>query len=267
MKIRFEAVCADIYRLKVPFENIYTAVFLIKEGGGWMLCDCATTEQDVHEYIIPALDSMDIALCDITHILITHPHADHAGGLRYLLHHMPSVHVCAGSDYIKKRLAPEHFILLCDGMKLSENMTAHSLKGHCGDMFGFYDKRSGTLISGDALQICGVGRYGCGLGNFDDYLNTLERVRTMKPHRLVSSHDYFPLGSCAEGDGEICEYIRECGEYARYIMRVCDEYMASGIFDEKVITDAVREKNRTADPDIPPLQYSTVKSYILWKTK
>lgn len=265
-KILFEAVCDNIYRLKVPFENIYTAVFLIRDDSGWMLCDCAMTESDVSDIILPAIREMGTELSDITHILITHPHADHAGGLRYLLPHMPGAYVCAGSNYIKERLSPEKYILTADGMKLSENICACALPGHCSDMYGYYDARSGTLISGDALQICGVGRYGCGLGNFSEYMRTLEKVtEKISPARLVASHDYYPLGFCAEGGSEIFEYIRESREYAEYIMRVCDGYVADGIRDERIITDAIKAKNLAKDPDIPPLQYSTVKNYI--KTK
>ncbi len=44
-----------IYRLKVPFEDLYTSVFLIKTETSNLLVDCATTKLDVEEYIIPAL--------------------------------------------------------------------------------------------------------------------------------------------------------------------------------------------------------------------
>ena len=266
-KARFELICENIYRLKVPFENIYTSVFLIKDVDGWMLCDCATTAQDVADIILPAISDMEIELSDITHILLTHAHGDHAGGLRYLLPHMPYACVCAGAEYVRERLMPESFILLSDGISLSENITAIPLPGHSGDSFGYLDGRSGTLISGDGVQLCGVGRYGCGLGSFAEYENTLRRIKCMGIARLVTSHDYYPLGAVCVGDGEIHKYLSWSYEYAEYISRVCDEYISRGVYDQKQITDDIRQRNERHDSNIPPLQYSTVKNCIIEKTK
>ena len=36
-----------IYRLRVPFEGIYTSVFLVTSEEGAILVDCATTAEDV----------------------------------------------------------------------------------------------------------------------------------------------------------------------------------------------------------------------------
>ena len=44
-----------IYRLRVPFDRIYTSVFLIVSPSGTALVDCATTDEDVNGYIVPAL--------------------------------------------------------------------------------------------------------------------------------------------------------------------------------------------------------------------
>ena len=50
-KFEFIEVINGIYRLKGPFEAIYTSVFLIKSPSGTILVDCATTDKDVDEYI------------------------------------------------------------------------------------------------------------------------------------------------------------------------------------------------------------------------
>ena len=36
-----------IYRLKVPFEDLYTSVFLVETPQRLILVDCATTDDDV----------------------------------------------------------------------------------------------------------------------------------------------------------------------------------------------------------------------------
>lgn len=51
MEKEFIKEIGSIYRLKVPFENLYTSVFLVQTDGKYTLVDCATTAQDVDEYI------------------------------------------------------------------------------------------------------------------------------------------------------------------------------------------------------------------------
>ena len=54
--IGFEQETDNIYRLKVPFDQIYTSVFLLRLEGTTVLVDCATTPSDVTDVILPALD-------------------------------------------------------------------------------------------------------------------------------------------------------------------------------------------------------------------
>ena len=54
-----------IYRLKIPFETVYTSVFLIKSTSGVFLVDCATTEGDVDNVILPALSALGYKMGDI----------------------------------------------------------------------------------------------------------------------------------------------------------------------------------------------------------
>ena len=127
-----------------------------------MLVDCATTAEDA-EIILGAADSMGIDRNKITHILLTHAHGDHAGGLRHLLPKLPNATVCAGSRYAADRLGLERFLLLSVGQRVADGIDAVSLSGHSSDSVGYLDTESMTLITGDAVQLCGVGRYGCGL--------------------------------------------------------------------------------------------------------
>lgn len=67
-----------IYRLCIPFEAIYTTVFVLEEDNEWILCDAATTAQDVKINILPALRDVCV---DPDYIFCSHSHSDHAGGL------------------------------------------------------------------------------------------------------------------------------------------------------------------------------------------
>ena len=43
------------YRLKIPFDDIYTSVFLLTTEKGNVFVDCGTIPTDVTEYILPSL--------------------------------------------------------------------------------------------------------------------------------------------------------------------------------------------------------------------
>ena len=90
---RFEKITDRIYRLKVPFESVYTAVFLIKCKSGYMLVDAAATSEDAR-LILDAIREAQIDAEQISHILVTHAHGDHAGGLCVLRDALPKALVC-----------------------------------------------------------------------------------------------------------------------------------------------------------------------------
>ena len=52
---RFQKEAEGIYRLKIPFETVYTSVFLVVAKDGMALVDSATTKEDIDEWIVPAL--------------------------------------------------------------------------------------------------------------------------------------------------------------------------------------------------------------------
>ena len=141
MNARFEKIVDGIYRLKIPFDTVYTSVFLVLTESGRVLVDCATTDRDVDEYIIPALRELGIKPTDIRSIVITHNHGDHAGGLERILHHAPDIEI------------------IREARELFDGILTYPLYGHAKEMIGLLDIRTGTLISGDGLQGAGIKQY------------------------------------------------------------------------------------------------------------
>ena len=195
----FERVIGEIYRLKVPFEKIYTSVFLIFSPCGPILVDCATTAEDVEHCILPALRAQGLSLSDIKKLVLTHRHADHAGGLAHILSHAPQIEVV--SDVRR----------LCDGIE------TRSLAGHTEDFIGIFDARVGALISGDGLQGAGVDKYRCSLENFPAYLETLEGLRRDENLQcILFSHAYEPWEKDAVfGREAILSALAECKRIAQ----------------------------------------------------
>lgn len=205
--MRAESVAEGILRLKVPFEELYTAVFFVQGKEEWAVIDTATTCEDVDTYILPALNRLPKRA---THLLLTHGHADHAGGAERLLEAYPDLRLYTAEDWKKTP-----FSTLSDGALLLGRLQTVFLTGHSKRSVGYFDLPTGTLISGDCLQQAGVGKYTNGISDPEAYLASIERLRRMPIERIVASHDYVPLGAIAEGRDAVARYLDVCEQICR----------------------------------------------------
>ena len=196
----FQKELGTIYRLKVPFESVYTSVFLIKTLEGNILVECATTKSDVDEWIAPALETIGLSFLDINYLVLTHCHSDHAGGKEFVLQHNPKI----------KCLQKEE-------SKLTNNVTTYAIKGHTFDFIGVFDGATGTLISGDGLQGAGIGKYRCSLESKEEYLKAIEKIRLDKKIKnILFSHAYEPWykdGMFGRENVERC--LQDCIKYIK----------------------------------------------------
>lgn len=192
-----EGFCEEvmgIYRLRIPFDTVYTSVFLITDENRNILVDCATTSYDVDTYIVPALKAMGLELSNIDTIVISHGHNDHAGGLEQILSLAPDIRVVR------------------DEMSLGNGISTYSLAGHTIDCIGLLDERTNTLITTDGLQGAGVDKYRCSLKDTDAYLKTIEKIRSdERVCNLLFSHAYEPWYSDrAIGRKEVIARLTDC---------------------------------------------------------
>lgn len=163
-----------IYRLKVPFDDLYTSVFLIRTEAGYTLVDCATTDNDVDDKIEPALKKFLLDFSDIDCVIVTHGHGDHAGGLNRILQKNPQIRVVKTTESVS-------------GLEI------YPMRGHTADFIGVFVPKSKTLISGDGLQCAGIGKYRCSLEDKKAYLETIEKIeRDERIENLLFSHAYEP---------------------------------------------------------------------------
>ena len=185
-----------IFRLRVPFENLYTSVFLIDIGSTKVLVDTATYPSDVDSYILPALERMGYTLSDISSLVLTHKHSDHAGGLSRIL-----------------SLAP-HLEVITDTREFSEVLCTYPMAGHTKDSIGVLDTRTGTLISGDGLQGAGVDKYRCYTQDREAYIETIKRIENDETIiSILFSHAYEPWNKDSVfGREEVCNCLIKCIE-------------------------------------------------------
>ena len=194
----FQEELQSVYRLKMPFEDLYTSVFLIKTEQGNALVDCATYASDVDEYIVPALNRLGLRLTDITYLILTHNHSDHAGGKTRILELAPSIEIVQ------------------DLRPISLNgITMYEMKGHTLDCIGVLDERTNTLISGDGLQGAGIGKYRTGLESKEEYLKTIEKLeKDERIENVLFSHAYEPwYQDGAFGREQVLQRLQDCKKY------------------------------------------------------
>jgi glyoxylase-like metal-dependent hydrolase (beta-lactamase superfamily II) len=198
-RFEFFEVVKDIYRLCVPFESLYTSVFLIRTERGDVLVDCATTQRDVDECIVPALKALGLSLTDLCYVVVTHDHGDHAGGLERILSLSPDIEVI--------REARE---LFC-------GVSTYALPGHTDNMIGVLDVRTLTLISGDGLQGAGIDKYRTSVPLVSAYKSTIDKIRRdERIENVLFSHAYEPWYKDAVfGRETVLLSLDQCLEYVK----------------------------------------------------
>lgn len=204
---------SGIFRIKVPFEDLFTTVYVYKCDDGIALIDSATYFSDVENYIMPALKESGLVK-NVKYLLLTHEHGDHMGGLLGLKEKFPDAIICTAfeTDAFEKRN-------ITDGEIIFGNLKVISLPGHTKDSVGYFDEKTKTLLSGDCLQLAGIGKYRNGIGFPDLYIKSVEKLMNMDIHKIVAAHEYDPLGSIAEGKNEVKTYLNKCIEICKETMK------------------------------------------------
>ena len=207
--MKIEQIDVGLFRILVPFEDeITTTVYVVLEGRKVVLIDSATKESDVDQFIFPALREIGVTTDQIAFLLLTHSHLDHAGGATGILRRLPGVQLRASF-----RMDHPRYTCLRDGEIVFERLQTLLLPGHTEDSLGFFDLRTKTLLSGDCLQLKGIGKYRNGISFPRQYRQSIERLKKMDICRIVAAHEYDPLGSVAQGKREVLEYLQACLDF------------------------------------------------------
>ena len=209
---KFVMVQPDVYRLVLPFRDIFTTVWVLKAPDGVVLFDTGTYDSDVDDRILPALEALQIAAKDLNYVFISHNHGDHAGGLSRLMERIPELTVVSGAPEIREEYGDK---VLCplDGDCLLDVYQVVSIPGHTRDSAALLDTRTGTLVTGDCLQLEGIigsGDWAANIPYPQAYLQAIARLRQMDFRCVLTAHDYYPMGFRADGPLEIRQLLDAC---------------------------------------------------------
>ena len=79
---------ASIHRLKLQaFPNFWANAYLVQTGGQRILIDTGSGADLSNVGLVENFEQIGVQFSDLTHILLTHGHIDHYGGLGYLREH------------------------------------------------------------------------------------------------------------------------------------------------------------------------------------
>ena len=207
-----EHITNDLYRVRIPFEDLTTTVYIANCKEGTVIIDSATYPSDVDDYVLPALAELGVSAERVCALALTHNHGDHGGGLARLAELFPTAAVRALEPLSLSRYTP-----LADGEMLAGDLQTVHLPGHTSHSVGYLDRRTKTLLSGDCLQLGGIGKYRNGIKYPTFYLESIEKLRAMDIGRIVAAHEFDPLGSLAEGSEAVARYLNECAAIAHAI--------------------------------------------------
>ena len=205
----------DVFRMRVPFLDIFTSVFLVKTEAGAVLFDTATYPTDITELVLPCLAEHGVRGEEITHVMVSHPHRDHSGGLEAFLTLYPDVTVVAGSNALLKTHKGARLSVMRDGDVLLDDLRVVAIPGHTTDAIALWDTRSDILLSGDGLQLYGIygsGTWGANIPFPAAHFSALARLAKLPLTAIYAAHDYHPLGDAYLGTEGIGRAIEACRE-------------------------------------------------------
>ncbi len=259
MKPTFCAVVQDVFSLTLPMEELTTAVYLFCTEQGAVLFDTGNDARDVENAIVPALAEQGLALADLVACVVSHSHGDHAGGVRALHALCPTLPFYAADVFYLPPDAVVHAVsedgTLCGSLRLVR------LAGHTHDCVGIYHLPTRTLFSVDALQQRGIGRYGLSIGTLHGYLQTIDKIASLAPRAVVSSHHYVPLGMSAEGEA-VGQLLAQCRADVLAVADFVHEAVQDAPADAGVLTQVFRQTHL----DWPTLAQCTVEASLQEKT-
>ncbi len=254
------AITPHIHRLVIPFLDIYTTVFLIETPDGALLFDTATYPEDADNYILPAFRELGISPDTLHCVVVSHNHRDHAGSLPRIHQEFPEAFLLTGSAKLREQYPDASFLSAEDGTKVLNVLEVVTIPGHTGDAIGILDARTGTLLSGDGLQLFGIygsGKWGANISQPAAHRRAVEKLRTLPLNTIAASHDYHPGGHIARGKAEINAYLSACTEALDCIR---DAILRHPEQDDETLS---AEYNRTSGlPTVAPHVFAAVRKTI-----
>jgi glyoxylase-like metal-dependent hydrolase (beta-lactamase superfamily II) len=165
-----------------------TYLLVGREGDG-ALIDAGVGDAGHLEQIAAELSGRRARLADV---LVTHAHSDHASGAITLQRAYPLARFHKFPWEHEDQKYPVAWQPLQDGSRVLKDdcsLVAVHTPGHSPDHVAFWHEPSGAVFTGDlVIRGASVMIHTSGGGDLRAYLASLERIRALKPRRLLPAH-------------------------------------------------------------------------------
>ena len=211
--MEYTKINENIYRMKLPYKDIFTTVYVIKTEEGALLFDAATFETDVTEHISPMLTELGIGSDELKYVFISHNHRDHAGGVPFLAALYPNATVLTRSATLAEAYPSLNIKMMRGGDTLLGVLTVHEIPGHSLDSSAIYDSRTKTLITGDSLQLYGIfgsEDWGSNIALAAEHLSAIKPLYNIDIEEIHTAHDFHPYGICYIGKDAVKAALDAC---------------------------------------------------------
>lgn len=230
----------NIFRIEIPYKDIYTTVYIVKTEAGVLFFDAASSDEDIETFVLPYLAGIGITTDSVKYVFISHNHRDHARGIAAYCKAFPGVCIITRSSELKESLEGEHVLMPDDGDSILSVLNVIAIPGHTKDSAAIFDRRTKTLITGDCLQLRGIFGSGLWAANIrfpDEHFKALDKVKTMDIDEVLMAHDYHPCGYHCEGAEAITTALNACTEPLKEVEELilshpnCDDEAIAAIYN------------------------------------
>ena len=242
-----------IRRVTIPYKDIYTSVFILDTKDGTILFDTAFCDYDVDTFILP-----ELARRNLRYIFISHNHRDHAWGLDRLMEIYPDATIVTQNSDLAEKFSKFSVLRPKDGDLLLDIFRVVNIPDHTADSQGLFDESTGTLFTGDALQLYGIwggSPWGACIRCIPEHLEALKKLRELPVIDLLMAHDYHPYGNEVYGTEEIHKCLDLCAEA---LLKVKEVVAAHPELDDQAVADLYNKDSGL--PAIPSFLVEAIRA-------
>ena len=127
---------------------VFVSAYILNRSGRATIVDTGVAQSEAT--IEEALAESGLGWAEVDHIVLTHHHSDHVGGLGAAAELAPAATLYAGEADIPSIDAPRQLVAVGDGSEVM-GLTVIETPGHTAGSISVLDPETGVLVVGDAL--------------------------------------------------------------------------------------------------------------------